>query len=99
MAKGTVKWFDPKKGSGSSSMKRAKTFSCIIQALTARAFGACGTARSWYEQLRRQGLQGRSVQIIEVKAMSPPRRRPNPAGSGTIHARARFLPAMSAWGL
>ena len=83
MAKGTVKWFDPKKGFGFVVNEEGKDVFVHYTSIDGEGFRCLRNGQVVeYEQFETgKGLQGRSVQSIEVKAKeSGPRAEAKPRG-------------------
>jgi len=70
MAKGTVKWFDPKKGFGFVVNEEGKDVFVHYTSIDGEGFRCLRNGQVVeYEQFETgKGLQGKSVQIVEVKA-------------------------------
>jgi len=70
MAKGTVKWFDPKKGFGFVINSEGKDVFVHYTSIGGDGFRCLRNGQVVeYEQLETgKGLQGTSVQIVEVKS-------------------------------
>ncbi|MBE0535965.1 MAG: cold-shock protein [Phycisphaerae bacterium] len=73
MAKGTVKWFDPKKGFGFVVNDEGKDVFVHYTSIDGDGFRCLRNGQVVeYEQFDTgKGLQGKSVQIVEVKAKEP----------------------------
>ncbi len=78
MAKGTVKWFDPKKGFGFVVNEEGKDVFVHYTSIDGDGFRCLRNGQMVeYEQFETgKGLQGKSVQIVEVKTKEP---SPRPA--------------------
>jgi len=81
MAKGTVKWFDPKKGFGFVVNAEGKDVFVHYTSIKGEGFRCLRNGQIVeYEQLETdKGLQGKSVRILEVKGATDAAKRDAPA--------------------
>lgn len=81
MAKGTVKWFDPKKGFGFVVNSDGKDVFVHYTSIGGEGFRCLRNGQIVeYEQFETdKGLQGKGVQIVEVQAGSAAARQDVPA--------------------
>ena len=80
MAKGTVKWFDPKKGFGFVVNSDGKDVFVHYTSIDGDGFRCLRNGQIVeYDQFETdKGLQGKGVQIVEVKAGSEAKRQDAP---------------------
>ena len=81
MAKGTVKWFDPKKGFGFVVNSDGKDVFVHYTSIGGEGFRCLRNGQVVeYDQFETdKGLQGKGVQIVEVQAGSEAARQDEPA--------------------
>ena len=81
MAKGTVKWFDPKKGFGFVVNSDGKDVFVHYTSIDGEGFRCLRNGQIVeYDQFETdKGLQGKSVQIVEVKSASKAAEQDAPA--------------------
>ena len=81
MAKGTVKWFDPKKGFGFVVNADGKDVFVHYTSIDGEGFRCLRNGQIVeYDQFETdKGLQGKGVQIVEVKADSEATKQDAPA--------------------
>ena len=81
MAKGTVKWFDPKKGFGFVVNSDGKDVFVHYTSIGGEGFRCLRNGQIVeYDQFETdKGLQGKGVQIVEVKADSEATKQDAPA--------------------
>ncbi len=81
MAKGTVKWFDPKKGFGFVVNADGKDVFVHYTSIDGEGFRCLRNGQIVeYDQFETdKGLQGKGVQIVEVKADSEATRQDAPS--------------------